>query len=58
MPAGEDSAWGNVGQCLLLQEAAGVVVTPQCGVAYIESERGKFRVSGDQLVYFAKFYCA
>ena len=43
-PASEDSAGSHVGQCLLLQEAAGIVITQQCGVSYFVGECGKFRV--------------
>lgn len=53
---GEDSARGHVGQCLLLQETAGVFVTPQCGVSHFESQCSEFLVGGYQFIYFFQIY--
>lgn len=51
-PAAEDAAGCHVGQCLLLHEAAGVVVIPQGGKAYVVRQGGKAFVGGDELVHF------
>lgn len=54
---GEDSARGHVGQCLLLQETAGVFVTLQRGVSHFKSQCSEFLVGGYQFIYFFQIYC-
>lgn len=55
--AGEHSAGGDVGQCLLLQEAAGVIVAAQGGVSNIERQCGEAFVGSDQVVDFVQVHC-